>query len=187
MSNYFLGFFPDEKSNHKIRKVVGEVGRVFDGQGINVRWTNPKNFHVTLVFLGSDLNIFQRYLINYNLKNLVIPKFSISFDKCELGIGRNNRDLLYMSVKSGGGNLRNLVYSLRKRVISKDFPNKIHHLTLGRVLKDLGSEEYQNLVSDLKNIRVRLDLSEITISSENLWLVKSSNDNYEFLKKFETA
>ena len=35
--NFFLGFFPDEKSNYKIRKVVGEVGRIFDDFSIPVR------------------------------------------------------------------------------------------------------------------------------------------------------
>lgn len=187
MSNYFLGFFPDEKSNHKIRKIVGEVGRVFDGQGINVRWTNPQNFHVTLVFLGANLNFIQMFLLNNKLKNLIIPKFKISFDKCELGINRQYKELLYITTKDGGEHLRNLVFSLRKLISTPDYSNYIPHLTLGRVSKDLTNEEYRNIVSDLHNINEGLNLGDISFESTNMWLVQTTPEGYKFLRKFETA
>lgn len=187
MTNYFLGFFPDEKGNHQIKKVVGEVGKVFAGQGINVRWVKPETFHVTLLFLGSNLNIFQRIILNRNIKNLIIPKFKFNFRKAELGISKQYKELVYLSVNEGGENLRNLVFSLRKIVKSEDFPNKIHHLTLGRATKDLSAEEIRNIQSDLKNINESLQLENIWIESNNLWLVKSDDNGYQFLKKFDVA
>lgn len=187
MKKYFLGFFPDQQNNHKIRRIIGEVGRVFDGQEINVRWTNPENFHVSLLYLGSNLNILQKFFLFRKLSNLIIPKFKIQLNECELGISRSYKGLVYLNLKEGGEELRNLVFSLRTILSNNDVSNYIPHITLGRVSKDLTNEEFRNLASDIKNVNSQLNIEEISFTSENLSLVEDDGEKYTYIKKFPTA
>jgi 2'-5' RNA ligase len=187
MKKYFLGFFPDQKNNHKIRKIVGEVGRVFDGQDIDIRWANPDNFHVTLMYLGTNLNFLQKYFKFKKINNLIIPKFNIQLNECELGVSRSYKGLVYLNLKEGGEELRNLVFSLRSFLSNNDVSNYIPHITLGRVSKDLTSEEFRNLASDIKNVNSQLNITDISFTSENLCLVEDDGEKYSYLKKFPTA
>lgn len=186
MKNYFLGFFLDNTSNHKVRKVVGEVGRVFDGQEIKVRWNKPDNYHISVLYIGSNINPINLLLIQSNLRKIRIPRFKISFDKCDIGIVRNYKGLVYLTVKDGGEHLRDLVFTLRNTFNLRDTAVYIPHLSLGRVSKDLTNEEQRNIQSDLRNITPALNLSEIIFDSTNLYLVESTDGDYKLVKKLET-
>lgn len=186
MKNYFLGFFLDERSNHKVRKVVGEVGRVFDGQEIKVRWVKPENFHVNVAYLGSNLNFIQKFLLENRLKKIRIPRFNISFEKCELGISRQYKELVYLTLKEGGEELRDLVFNLKNELKVQDSSIYIPHLSLGRVNKDLTVEEQRNISADLKNINQSLNLETISFESNNFCFVESDTNSYKVLRKLET-
>ncbi len=183
--NYFLGFFPDQQSNFAIRKVVAAVGKVFDGQEIKVRWSIPEHFHVSVMFLGNNLNPLQKVLFNLKFRKLILPKFEIGFDRCELGISRGYKELIYLTVKVGGEQLRDLVYTLREKLKIEDQGNYIPHLTLGRVSKDLSSEEFKNLSTDLRNVNGTLNISDIRFTPNNLLFVESNLNTYKVLKKFD--
>lgn len=186
MKNYFLGFFLDSTSNHKVRKVVGEVGRVFDGQDINVRWNKPDNYHISLLYIGLNINPINLFFIESKLKKIRIPRFKISLDKCDLGIVRHYKGLVYLSVKDGGEHLRDLVFTFRNTFNSGDASIYLPHLSLGRASKDLSNEEQRNIQSDLRNITPSLKLNEIVFDSTSLYLVESTNGDYKLLKKLET-
>ncbi|MCC7290077.1 hypothetical protein IT417_02400, partial [bacterium] len=81
--------------------------------------------------------------------------------------------------------LRDLVYTLREKLKIEDQGNYIPHLTLGRVSKDLSSEEFKNLSTDLRNVNGTLNISDIRFTPNNLLFVESNLNTYKVLKKFD--
>ena len=183
--NYFLGFFPNQKANYKIRKIVGEVGRIFRDFDIPVRWVKPETFHISLYILGDRFNVFQRFLLPKKLKRIPFEPFTISFGKVKLGISRKYKELVYLDVNEGGEELRELLHMIRKEIPGKDSNTFVPHLTIGRVSKDLSEEEYRNLVKDIYNISKSLNIDEISFTVDEMYLVKSEEGNYFLLMKFD--
>lgn len=182
--NYFLAFFPPQEANFKIRKVVGELGRVFDGQQIDVRWVKPENFHVSTIFLGTDISFLKRKSIEMKLSKFQIPNFVIKFDKAQLGISRQYKELVYITVSDGGDELRDLVFTLRETLGINDPGRYIPHVTLGRINKDLTDEEFKNLTQDVRNINKGLEISKVSFVPHRLALVESDGQEYKILKEF---
>lgn len=185
--NYFLGFFTDEKSNYKIRKVVGEVGRVFDDFGIPVRWVKPETYHITLFYLGENLNPIKRFLLSRRLKKFVFKPFSVKLNTVRLGISRNYKELVYLDLLEGGDTLRNLYLDIHKIVGTNDSSKFVPHLTIGRVSKDLTEEEQRNISKDLSNICESLNIEDISFNIYELCLVKSEDGNYSILIKLSAS
>ncbi len=156
--NYFLGFFPDEKTNYKIRKVVGEVGRIFKDFDIPVRWVKPETFHINLYSVGERYSFFHRLFLKHKFKKILFKPFDISFGKVRLGISRKYRELVYIDVNEGGEQLRELLHQVRGNLKGNDSSTFVPHLAIGRVSKDLSEEEYRNLVKDIQNISKTLNI-----------------------------
>lgn len=184
MKNYFLGIFPDQKTNYKIRKIVGEVGRVFSGQGIDVRWINPDNFHVSVIYLGHKLPFLKRQIITSKIKKIKFDTLDISIKNCSLGISRKYKGLVYLSIDKGGDALRDMVYTIRERLGVDDIGQYIPHISIGRVSKELSGQEYQNLLVDLRVINKTIDYSDILFRGYYLDMVESDLVNYKSLKRF---
>jgi 2'-5' RNA ligase len=183
--NHFLGFFPDEKSNYKIRTVVGEVGRIFKDFDIPVRWVKPESFHITLYFLGEDFSFLDRLMLKQKFKKISFKPFDISLGKVKLGISKKYKELVYIDVNEGGEELRAMLLDLRKNLKGKDRFLFVPHLTIGRVSKDLSMEEYRNLVKDIHNVTKGLKVKDIKFRVDSLYLVKSDEGNYSLLMKFD--
>ena len=183
--NYFLGFFPDEKTNYKIRKVVGEVGRIFKDFDIPVRWVKPETFHITLYNLGERHSIFHTLFVKHRFKKISFKPFDISLGKVKLGISRKYRELIYIDINEGGEQLRELLHQVRSTLRGSDSSTFVPHLTIGRVSKDLSEEEYRNLIKDIQNISKTLNIEEITFTVSEIFLIRNSNGNYSTLIKFD--
>lgn len=183
--NYFLGFFPDEGANYKIRKVVGEVGRIFKDFDIPVRWVHPEAFHISLYYIGDSLNIFQKLLLQRKVKKIPIKPFSIRLGKVKLGISRKYRELVYIDLEEGGEEMRELYHQIGMVIKNKDYATFVPHLSIGRVSKDLSEEEYRNLLKDIHNISKVLNVKDISFTVTALYLVKSKDGNYLPLIKFD--
>lgn len=183
--NYFLGFFPDEGTNYKIRKVVGEVGRIFKDFDIPVRWVNPETFHISLYYLGESMNIFQRFFLKRKIEKISIRPFTVRLGKVKLGISRKYKELIYIDLEEGGEEIRELYHQIGQIIKNKDFTTFVPHLTIGRVSKDLSEEEYRNLLRDIYNISKNLDVENISFVVNSFYIVKSKDGNYLPLIKFE--
>jgi 2'-5' RNA ligase len=179
--NFFFGFFPDQNTNFKVRRIVGEMGRVFEDFDIPVRWSKPNTYHMTLLYLGSRFNLVNNAFIRLKLKDFKFKPFKIVFNTVKLGISRRYKELVYLDVKEGGDDLRALYLELRKRLDIKDEGNFIPHLTLGRISKDLSTQEYSNICRDLSVVTKGLDIKKIEFYVDNLYLIKSSDGNYKVL------
>jgi len=179
--SFFFGFFPDENTNYKIRKVVGEVGRVFADFQIPVRWSKPETFHMTVLHVGENLSFFRRLIWRFRLKTICFTPFKVSFNTVKLGISRRYKELVYLDTKDGGDIMRAILLDMRKALKLKDEGNFVPHLTLGRVSKDLSDEEYSNLCKDLAVVAKSLDIGKIEFYVNDIKLIKSSGDDYSVL------
>lgn len=183
--NFFLGFFPDEKANYKIRKVVGEVGRIFKDFDIPVRWVKPETYHILIYMIGEGLNPIRKFFLTKKIQKISFKPFTISLGKVRLGISRKYRELVYLDIVDGGEELREILHQLRSILKGIDNSTFVPHLSIGRVSKDLSEEEYRNLVKDIQNISKDLDIEDISFEVKEMYLVKSEEGNYSLLMKFD--
>lgn len=177
----FFSFFPNQDTNFKIRKVVGEVSKVFDDFDIPVRWSKPNTYHMTLLYLGNDVNPIKRILFRFKLKSIIFKPFKVKFGTVKLGISRKYKELVYLDIKEGGDSMRRILLDLRRRLNIKDEGNFIPHLTLGRISKDISDQEYTNICKDLSVITKGLDIKNMEFYIDNIYLIKSSNGDYKVL------
>lgn len=179
--NFFLGAIPDDKSCHKIKKVIGEIGRVFDGQQIPVRWVNPDTFHVTILFVGKDISYIKKFFLRRKLKKISFKPFNISFKNVKLGISRRYKELVYLSVFDGDEQMRNITEQLDPSGNFRGANTFVPHLTLGRVSKELTDEEFRNLSKDMDTMSKGLNIEEISFNVEDIFLIKSDNGGYDIV------
>lgn len=170
MKNYFIGIFPDENTKRRISMVARDFGGIFESQGIHVRWALPENFHISILFLGKDLNFVSKFIKKRSFQKYVNQKFlpfPITLGDVKLGISNRYRELIFLSIENGADELRNSVLDLSAFMKTKRDQIFIPHMTLGRVSKDLSDEEYRNLISEIarfnseKNVSIEFTASKI--------------------------
>jgi len=179
--NLFLGIFPDDSANHKIRKVIGEVGRIFDGQQVPIRWVNPDTFHVTVFHVGNDISLVKKVVLKKAIKKIEFKPFELSFKSVRLGISRKYKELLYLMIDKGDDEMRKITEQLDVKGDIRGANTFVPHLTLGRVSKELSEEEFKNLSRDLENVSTELNIEEISFIVREMYLLKGENGNYEVL------
>lgn len=185
--SFFLGIFPDKATVDQIKKVVVEVGKVFDGFDIPVRWSKPDTYHMTLIYLGEKLPFYKRLFFKYKFKSFSLTRFKVRFNKVKLGINRKYKELIYIDLLEGGEEMRKLYLELRTLLNLQDDSNFIPHLTLGRVSKDLTDQEYANICRDLSVVTGKLGIDEIQFFVNELKLVKSEDGKYQVLMNFSDS
>jgi len=177
--NFFVGIIPDDSANHKMRKVVGEIGRVFDGQQIPVRWVKPETFHVTILFVGKDTSLVKRLLLKNKIKKIRFKPFKISFKSLRLGISRRYKELVYLSVNKGDDEMRLITEQLDPQGNIRGANSFTPHLTLGRVSKELTEEEFRNLSRDIEMVSNQMSIEEIFFNVTEVFLIKSKKGIYD--------
>ena len=182
--SYLLGFIPNEKTSHEISSILRTIGSVFDGQEIPVRWNKPENYHITLQFLGNKLSIFHRLYINWKLKNFTFKQFDISISNIRLGRTRRFKGMIFLDFAQGGDDLRELRLEISNILKIKDNNQFVPHITIGRINKDLTSQEYSNLVKDIENVSKGINLSKINFGIRELSLLENKEEIYSVVKKF---
>ncbi len=185
--SYFLGFLPDKESRHEISNAVGEIGMVFDDFGIPVRWVKPKTYHLSLYYIGEKQSFIKRFILARKISKIQFKKIHISFSTVKVGISRNYKELVYLDLKEGGEELRELLLQLRKVVGGRDVSMFVPHLTIGRISKDLSPEEYRNVSKDVLRVSKKLKLSNIQFTVNTLYLIESKDGDYFFRMKFEAV
>ena len=179
--NFFVGIIPDDSTNHKIRRVVREVGRVFEGQLIPVRWINPETFHVTVLFVGKDISSVRKILFKNKVKKILFKPFKISFKSLKLGIAGKYKELVYLSIDKGDDEMRAITQQLDPQGNIRGANSFIPHLTLGRVSKELTDEESSNLLRDIGRVSSQVGIEDISFDVKEIFLLKSKNEVYEIV------
>lgn len=175
----FLGFFPDSKSKDEIVSVTESVKEVFEGFGIDVRWSSPKTYHCTLLYVGNAVSPISLILYKMYLKKFLFKKFTVRFNSVKLGISRKYRELIYLDLLEGGEQMREIYLQLKQILKNKEDVNFIPHLTLGRVNKDLTQQESINIAKDLSNVSKRMGVNKISFEVSGIDLVKSEDGEYQ--------
>ncbi|HVX92689.1 MAG TPA: hypothetical protein VHA74_01080 [Candidatus Dojkabacteria bacterium] len=182
--NYFLGFYPNQESSYRVGKIISTLDSIFDGQNIKVRWVTPDKYHISLLYLGSDLNFIERFLLDWKLKNFKIPAIKVKFDKVAVGISRGYKELVYFTIGEGGEEMRKLTFDLRNLLKKNDSEKFIPHLTLGRISKDLSDEEFKNITLDVREMNKGLKLDDISFTTKKLLLIQSDTTTYQVVKEY---
>jgi len=183
--SYFLGFIPDQESKSQIRKVLFEVSTIFEDFDIPVRWVKPNTFHISLYYLGERLDLFKQLLLKRKISKIRFKKIKVSVGSIKVGISRNYKELVYLDLKEGGEELRELLLQVRGINGKQDTTMFVPHLTIGRISKDLTKEEYRNVSNDISRLSKRLKLSDIQFTIDSMYLIESKNGNYSFKMKLE--
>jgi 2'-5' RNA ligase len=157
LSNFFVSIFPDKESMSKLARISAKYSEIFTSQVIPVLWIKPEKLHITVLFVGQNINFIHKWFVNFRLKRYQFKSFEASIGHVKLGISKNYRELVYLTVEEGADELRDLVLGLEKRLHVKRQHAFIPHITLGRVSKDLSDEEFKNLTSDITKMNEQLD------------------------------
>lgn len=179
--DFFLGFCPDDNANSKIKKVVGEVSNIFDGLQIPVRWNDPSSFHLYILTLGHSFSFFKLLWFKYKLRGFTIKPFKVVFNTVRIGISRKYKELIYLDLKEGGEEMREILHELRKRLVIRDQGKFIPHLVLGRVSEDLSDQEYTNISKDLYRVAKGLEIKKIEFNVTGLKLIKNTSTGFSIL------
>ncbi len=182
--NYFLGFYPNQETSYRVGKIISSLDTIFEGQNIKVRWLTPDKYHISLLYIGSSLNFIDKLALDMKLKKFDIPMINMKFDKVAVGISRGYKELVYLTIGDGGEELRKLAFDLRGRLKKNDSEKFIPHLTLGRISKDLSSEEFKNITLDVREMNKSLKLDDISFTTKKLFLIESDNTTYRVVKEY---
>lgn len=185
--SFFIGIFPDNNTIDDIKNVVGEVGKVFDGFEIPVRWSKPEKYHMTLIHLGDTLPFYKKFFFKQKLKSFSLRRFKVKFNTVKLGISRKYKELIYLDLLEGGDDMRELFLELRNTLHLQDDTNFLPHLTLGRVSKELTDQEYSNICRDLSAVTKKMDIEKISFFVNELKLVKTEDGEYQVLMTFSDS
>jgi 2'-5' RNA ligase len=183
--SFFLGIFPDKESRNSIGDVSEEIKSVFEGFDIPVRWSNPDNYHLTMVHFGERFPFYKRLFLKYKIRKLEFKKFVIKFNTVKLGLTRKYKELIYLDVLEGGDNMRTFLLELRSMLNIKNEGNFLPHLTIGRVSKELTDQEYSNICKDLSVVTKGLGIKNIGFEVNSFDLVKNKDGEYQVLMNFK--
>lgn len=185
--NHFLGFFLDDRSRKKIVESVNDISSIFSDMGIEVRWVKPSNYHIKLQNLQGGVGPLKRMYISQKIKNIRKEPILVTVGDIRLGTSRSLKGLIYFELENGGDALRELRYEMLNTLKIKDNVQFIPHIAVGRINKDLSSQETSNILRDIENISADLIKKESVLRVGEIDLVKVEEGNYEILKKFITS
>lgn len=179
--DFFLGSCPDKECIPQIKKVVGEIGHIFNDLNIPVRWADPQSYHIHILSLGKTMPFFRYHWIMYKLKSFTFKPFKVVFGTVKLGTNKRYKELVYLDLKEGGDSMRELLLSIRKTLGIKDEASFIPHLVLGRVSKDLSNQEALNISKDIYRVAKKLNIDKIEYYLNGITLMKHSSGGFSIL------
>jgi 2'-5' RNA ligase len=178
--DYFIGIFPDQKAIEKLTDFSAKVAEIFSTQGIPVRWMRPEKYHVTVLYVGKNINIVRKMFVSYRLKRYSFKSFDITLGHIKLGISKKYRELVLFTVEGGADDLRDLVLDLEGKIkVQREFAF-IPHVSLGRVSKDLSDMEFKNLTDDIARLNEEvLRAKPIKFHASKLYFMESDLQTYK--------
>lgn len=154
MINYSIGIVLDKEQSQIIKSKQDTLVDLFNNQDIPVNWTEEDRLYISLLSLGSNLNIIQSFLYKLRLKNFIYSSFPISVGLPKIGMTSKYKELIYLPIENGADPLRELLLKLALHLRFRRMHSFIPHITLGRVAKDLSEQEFRNLRYQVDRIKV---------------------------------
>ncbi|HCC68139.1 TPA: hypothetical protein DEP90_02995 [Patescibacteria group bacterium] len=164
---YFLGFSLQKDICKQLRNLTKEISQTFDEQGIPVRWTDPKDYNISL-HNYYKLSFIQKFVLEKKLTKMSTSTFTISLHRLKLGETKRMRGLIYFSIDKGGEHLRHLKSELGKNLRIKETPIFVPNIVIGRVSKDLTKQEYSNILKDFESLQENVNGVQFQVSTLGL-------------------
>lgn len=124
-----------------------------------VRWENPSNFHINLLFLG-DVREATLSRISAGLMSDIkkIP-FELATGHLDYLYKRHGDSIIYISVEGDLKKLKELKDQVARsveRTTKYDSPSRfLPHITVGRIKPYIGQQEKKDILSDVINFQPR--------------------------------
>ncbi|HEQ65388.1 MAG TPA: hypothetical protein ENN64_00980 [bacterium] len=188
MKNYFIGVFLDKNTSEKIDGVLLELRRIFQYQNIPVRWVNKEKFHVTISYLGRDINFMKKLSFGKKFIKTDFKEFEVELGSVTLGINKLYRELLHFKILNGGEELRKLSEKYNRIYNIKNVKPISPHFTIGRVQKDIVDEEFRNLTEDISVFNNNYtDNVELKFGVKKIAFIESDLENYKIIKEISSS
>ncbi len=141
-----------------------------------IKWVKPKNFHITLKFLG-DTDEEKAKLLKENLQetDFKLDKFPYKYQGLEVFPHKNNPRVIVTPVKLGKNKLTQIYEVLEDISVNLGFEKDDRkfkpHLTLGRVKNDNIKNDVNNFFSELSEeyfINILDHMEKLSLVESNL-------------------
>lgn len=168
-----------KRTTEQLKNIVG-----------NQKWVKPGNMHMTLKFIGNDVDEEQLPEIIKSLQMSCqgIPPFNVSVE----GLGgfppRGRPKVIFAEVKEDSGYLGRLAEKIDNNLamragIKRDNRRFIPHITLGRCRKGRKAPKMECLTQELDNLRFgACEITEVVLKKSDL---KPSGPEYTLLERFK--
>ncbi len=156
----------------------------------NQKWVKPENMHMTLKFIGNDIDEEQLPEIIKSLQMSCqgIPPFNVRVE----GLGgfppQGRPKVIFAEVKEDSGYLKRLAENIDNNLamragIKRDNRRFIPHITLGRCRKGHKASKIECLTQELDNLRFgAFEITEVVLKKSDL---KPSGPEYTILERFK--
>lgn len=130
----FIAVDPTAEAVARAARIVARL----EADGVDASWVRPAEMHLTLNFLGDDVDDADLHRICVSLDEVaaVVPEFSITLGGCGVFPDSRRPRVLWLGVEHGRERLVALHEALARRLEPLGFPPEARgfqpHLTLGR-------------------------------------------------------
>jgi len=139
-----------------IRESIGEMIGSLRKEGLDVKWVEPRNLHITLKFLGEvgegDVNEVAGR-VEECLKG--VSSFRLSVEGAGFFGSPNHMKILWVDVKGGKENVLGIMEGMNKGLehVKKDSHSPNVHITIGRVKSGRNRELLLRKLEEMKDVK----------------------------------
>lgn len=152
----------------KIRKESEKIQKILEKGGVAARWVEPKNLHLTLVFIGElekEKIFLLKQILQKEIKINSLPHLTL----CDLNafLSEKRAKIVWFSLEEKTDKLKILVENLRQAFKRERIPFHpkpfLPHITLGRLKKP----------KNLLVIKNKIKIKKISFKIKNIYLIES--------------
>lgn len=177
-----LGINPERSVKNQLHNVSTEVVRLIGSQGIPVVHVDPNTYHIELFPLNMNGTLIPTLWTRILLRKYQFTPFDITINEVRLGSGGRVRELVNLQVGEGSDQLRDMVYTLAKRLRIRRFRSFDPSIRIARVSKDLSEQEEHNLINTIHSFN-GISFPAVKFQFNGLSLLESKGGVHE-LRKF---
>ena len=140
----------------EIQKTLSRYQNKLKRTGIDVKWVEDKNIHLTLKFIG-EINENQLHSIIQALREIsrIHAGFEITLSSIGAFPGIQSPRVIWAGISKGDAEIKNLAREIEKRISALGFQKETRefssHITLGRTRSSSGKEEFKKIIPDINN------------------------------------
>lgn len=174
----------------KTKKQIGLFQEKLRKQPYPIRWENPANFHINLLFLGDIREVALNKISSALTADVNKRRFELSPTYLDYLYKRHGDSIIYISVEGELKRLKELrdqVCRIVKKKTSYDTPIRfLPHITVGRIKPYIGQQEKKDILSGIINFQPKR-LSPFVVQNVKLMqtnFLEDTTHRYMTIMKF---